>query len=292
MSVINLHLDKNLFLSAIEYTAAKTNFEPGLIEKDYFCSVLLNWISSQDIGKLTFKGGTLLAKAHAGFYRLSEDLDFTFPVPSSAKHKTRSEAMSSIKLLIKQIPEIFECMHISVDLKGSNESRQYNAEITYESVLGIKKGRILIEIGLREELYEEAIMAKINTLLVNPFTNKPHINSFSFRSLSHNEAYAEKIRAALTTNRLAIRDFFDLDYALKRNILNLKDHNFISLVSKKIHNTESIFFEFNNSTKEYLERKIYTELAPTLRQHEIGDFNLNDVIEKLEELQKKLKSSK
>ena len=57
-----------LFAEAIGFTSAETGFIPGLIEKDYYCSVLL-----QDLGSagadLVFKGGTLLAKVHAGFYR-------------------------------------------------------------------------------------------------------------------------------------------------------------------------------------------------------------------------------
>ncbi|MBA2654430.1 MAG: nucleotidyl transferase AbiEii/AbiGii toxin family protein [Gammaproteobacteria bacterium] len=289
MSIIENHLDKNSFLSAIEFTAAETNFEPGLIEKDYFCSVLLSWISSQDIDNLNFKGGTLLAKGHAGFYRLSDDLDFTLPTPSLASRKIRSEAMSPLKSIFNQIPKIFKGIDIKIELKGSNESRQYNAEISYESILGFKEGRILIEIGLREELLESPIIIKLNTLLINPFTKKQFVSPFDFRCLSRDEAYAEKIRAALTSNRLAIRDFFDLDFALKRNLINLNDEGFIKLVSKKIENNNNILLELNNPIKEQLKRKIITELVPTLRKQEIGSFDLNKVIENLELLQSRLK---
>jgi hypothetical protein len=36
-----LHEDVPLFREAVNFTASKTGFNPRLIEKDYFCTVLL-----------------------------------------------------------------------------------------------------------------------------------------------------------------------------------------------------------------------------------------------------------
>jgi predicted nucleotidyltransferase component of viral defense system len=286
MLTLDFHLDKNEFVSAIEYTAAETNFEPGLIEKDYFCTVILHMLAFQTSNSLVFKGGTLLAKVHAGFYRLSEDLDFSLPVSALATRKQRSEIIKPIKLLINQIPEKLPGFNITAELKGSNESRQYNAEVKYNSFLGFKQGTILIEIGLREELLKEAEMCKVNTLLVNPFTKKRCVNPFNFLCLSKEEAYAEKIRAALTRDRLAIRDFYDLDYAIKNNIIDINDGNLLNLTTKKIINNKCI--EFNDITTEQLQRKLNSELAPTLRYQEILDFDLNETIKKLRDISKKM----
>ena len=55
---------------------------PRLIEKDYFCTVLLLDHLCHGGGEdLVFKGGTCLTKVHSELYRLSEDLDYTIPVP-------------------------------------------------------------------------------------------------------------------------------------------------------------------------------------------------------------------
>ncbi len=45
---------------AIEYTSQKTGFPARLIEKDYYCSLILEYLYSQtDLKKkLIFKGGT------------------------------------------------------------------------------------------------------------------------------------------------------------------------------------------------------------------------------------------
>ena len=67
--------DPELLREAIGFTAATTGFQPALVEKDYFASVVLEWLASRR-PELVFKGGTALSKVHSGFFRLSEDLDF------------------------------------------------------------------------------------------------------------------------------------------------------------------------------------------------------------------------
>lgn len=73
---ITVHQDLPLFRQAVGYTAANTGFSARLIEKDYFCSILLVYLSGASDGRMIFKGGTALAKIHTEFYRLSEDLDY------------------------------------------------------------------------------------------------------------------------------------------------------------------------------------------------------------------------
>ena len=68
-SELRAHLDEAAFVEAARFTAAKTGFDPRLVEKDYFCTLLLAELSGPD--GLVFKGGTCLAKVHADFYRLS-----------------------------------------------------------------------------------------------------------------------------------------------------------------------------------------------------------------------------
>ena len=48
------------------------------------------------------------------------------------------------------------------------------------------------------------------------------------------EAYAEKFRAAMTRREPAIRDFFDLAYAVRDMALNTQDAEFISMVATKL----------------------------------------------------------
>src|SRR6058998_3393233 len=94
--LILLHADAGLFREAVNFTAAETGFASRLIEKDYFCTVLLQHLAAAVSG-LIFKGGTCLAKVHAGFYRLSQDLDFAIPMPIGATRVARSRRAAGLK---------------------------------------------------------------------------------------------------------------------------------------------------------------------------------------------------
>lgn len=100
---IRLHQDVPLFREAIAFTAAKTGFAGQVIEKDYFCTILLDDFARHAGADLIFKGGTCLAKVHAGFYRLSEDLDFAIPMPVNAGRTERSRAADAIKHAVANI---------------------------------------------------------------------------------------------------------------------------------------------------------------------------------------------
>ena len=53
-----LHEDVPLFREAITFTAAKTGFSGPVIEKDYFCTMLLDDLARHGGADLIFKGGT------------------------------------------------------------------------------------------------------------------------------------------------------------------------------------------------------------------------------------------
>lgn len=148
---IRLHReDPRLFLEAIRFTAAETGFIPRLIEKDYFCSVVLEDLATLN-SPLTFKGGTLLAKVHSGFYRLSEDLDFSISMPPGSTKKSRSEAMAPLKTALNSLTDRLPELRIETALTGSNGSMQYNAIVSYPSALADQRETIKVEIGLRRD---------------------------------------------------------------------------------------------------------------------------------------------
>ncbi|MBI4270261.1 MAG: hypothetical protein HY615_07995 [Candidatus Rokubacteria bacterium] len=61
---LRLHEDLAFFREAVNFTAAQTRFASRLIEKDYFCSVILQHLGAAP--ELIFKGGTCLAKGRSG----------------------------------------------------------------------------------------------------------------------------------------------------------------------------------------------------------------------------------
>ena len=53
-AAIRLHEDGDLFVEAVRFTAAQTRFTPRLIERDYFSTVLLQYLAGDTA--LVFKG--------------------------------------------------------------------------------------------------------------------------------------------------------------------------------------------------------------------------------------------
>ena len=93
----DLHRRTQEFRAALDFTADATGFSARLIEKDYWCSLILRELFADESTPLVFKGGTLLSKAFAGFDRLSEDLDFTISTGSEVKRSVRSKRAEQVK---------------------------------------------------------------------------------------------------------------------------------------------------------------------------------------------------
>lgn len=276
--LVEFYENTDEFIAAIEYTAGRFGFRDVLIEKDFLCSMVLMFLNQNHRLPLCFKGGTLLAKVHAGFYRLSEDLDFSIATPINARRKERSALINPCKLIINNIPNYLP-FELTKSLVGSNESRQYNAELGYQSKISNSNERILIEIGLREPHIIKPIKHKANTLLSNPFSGGEVVRQYEIDGLIRDEAYAEKIRAALTRQRLAIRDFYDIAYAIDNKLINLENKSFITLVRKKLTVPGSNLIDLDDIKKTFLMSRVGTELEPTLSSKSSLLFELEAVIE-------------
>ncbi len=116
--------DPEIFREALSYSEADTGFTASLIEKDYYCSLILHHIFSCDT-QLVFKGGTRLSKVYADFYRLSEDLDLVIPAAVGTPRSQRRSKVSPIKGVFDELPATISGIAVSQSLVGHNESRQY-----------------------------------------------------------------------------------------------------------------------------------------------------------------------
>ena len=154
------HENKVQFVEAIRETARQSGFSESLIEKDYYCSLILKEIFQSKNCNLTFKGGTLLNKVHAGFYRLSEDLDFSIDVKPKFSRKRRQALAHIAKKCVEDSAKRLS-LNIIKPFKGRNESRSYNATIEYYSVVFEDKVAVKIEFAVQENILErENLMAQ------------------------------------------------------------------------------------------------------------------------------------
>jgi predicted nucleotidyltransferase component of viral defense system len=286
-----LHHDHDLFRASVAFTAGHTRFLPRLIEKDYFSSILLGYLRESNAGHLIFKGGTCLAKVHADFYRLSEDLDFVIPTPVDSRKGERSKLAAPLKKALMDLPAKHSIFAIEQPLTGHNESRQYLATIVYGSLLDRQPGRINLEIGLREPLFAATTVGEVRTLLRNAAVPDDAQPSFYFLCLSFEEAMAEKFRAALTRREVAIRDFFDIDYMVQNKRLNPETMEFISLVRKKVEIPGNDPPDFSDDRHALLTDQLNARLKPMLRVDEFNRFDLRRAITTVKRLGQQLSIS-
>lgn len=273
-SPITVHEDGDFFREAILYTANMTGLNSQLVEKDYFCSVLLSVLYS-DESSLVFKGGTCLSKVYGGFYRLSEDLDFMISTPSDSSRSLRRKTIEPLKKIVGRVSDVLPFFTFLEHLTGRNNSTQYIAQVQYRSSIRSVPATIKIEIGLREELLTLPQKGRVKTLLNDPFSRKPAVQEFSVLCMSPEEAYAEKLRAALTRKDLAIRDFYDIDYAVQGMGLDLSKKHFLDLAIRKLTVPGNDPVNITLSRKEMLKRQLETELKPILREKDFQQFDLD-----------------
>ena len=273
--MITFHEDPDLFREAVSLTVAETAFSARLIEKDYFCSVLLEDLTSQTERRLVFKGGTCLAKVHADFYRMSEDLDFAIPMAVDSSRAERRQRVIDLKEAFQELPRRLKCFQIAESLDGANNSTQYCGSVSYSSLLDNQMNNISIEISLREPLLTTPILGTARTILLDPVSGTPGVSSVAVNSISKPEATAEKFRAALTRREPAIRDFYDLDFLVRKHGMNPEDDDLIALVRNKltVPGNEPIVIGEDRLT--HLRSQLNARLQPVLREKDFSEFDLD-----------------
>ncbi|MBI5506029.1 MAG: nucleotidyl transferase AbiEii/AbiGii toxin family protein, partial [Deltaproteobacteria bacterium] len=288
---IRIHQDPALFREAVNYTAAVTGFSSRLIEKDYFCTVLLQHLAGAGC-ELVFKGGTCLAKVHAGFYRLSEDLDFVIPTPMDASRADRSRRAAAAKAAVLEIDERVSGLRVIAALTGANSSTQYIGVVGYASLLGRQEDTIKIEVGLREPLLTPTIRGEAQTLLRNPLSGSPLAVPLMMSCLSREETMAEKLRAALSRREVAIRDFYDIDYAVRNLKLRPLEPELVELVRRKMAVAGNDPVDVSPNRLAALRLQFESQLKAVLRPGDFAEFDLDRAFATVAEVAAELDKSR
>jgi predicted nucleotidyltransferase component of viral defense system len=271
------------FRDALMLTASETGFSERLIEKDYYCSVLLNDLAPLYGWGLVFKGGTCLSKVHGDFFRLSEDLDFAVSVKPDAVRGERRRLAEPFKVHLAGVAARLPLFSEAVALTGQNVNKQYNGQLAYRSAVTGDVESIKIEISLREEFLLPCAELPAKTILIDPLTRSPAFAPVIVRTISLREAYAEKTRAALTRRDPAIRDFFDLDNAIRKGLFQYGGPEFLGLVAQKLAVSDDPV-DLSPARLEALARQIETRLKPVLRTADYEEFALDRVVALLHEI--------
>lgn len=270
----NYHEDTALFRGALSFTQSETGFSARLVEKDYYCSLVLQDLLATTTPQWVFKGGTCLSKVHSDFYRMSEDLDFAFSVPLAASRSQRSKMIVSMKGHLAKLAQRLACFNVVEPLRGYNNSTHYIASLSYKSVVTAQDEPIRVEFAIREPILEPVEHLPARTLLVDPFRQVPMIAPVEVPVLSCRETYCEKLRAALTRREPAIRDFYDIDHGVRSGRLDTDDRKLIDLVRNKLAVPGNDRIDISEAKHEFLKRQVKGQLRPVLREVDYTAFDL------------------
>ena len=228
---MNLHENKDLFITIIRDMAQKTAISEVYIEKDYWLTRSLQRMSQNpNADKVVFKGGTALSKVRLT-NRFSEDIDI-------AVIDADSFSGNQLKMLIKRLAkdmagELEEKVVEGVTSKGS---RFYKAIYLYPNIIGqetktaVKSGQLLIEINTFANPYpyqKQEIASFVSDYLLTlnrqDLLEKYNLLPFSVNVLDKRRTMLEKLVSLLRfsfaenpKNELAskIRHFYDLYFLL------------------------------------------------------------------------------
>lgn len=176
----------------------KDDISWGIVEKDYFLTLLLDAVSHEPLLKesLVFKGGTALRKIYFKSYRYSEDLDFTLRKALPGR-KLIGALDSAMEYLRREYNADFRMRDFD------SKPHFTDARIQFAGLNG-GRNTIALDIGA-----DEAI---VDTAGEMPVMNPYYELKFSVHVYSLEEIAAEKLRSLLQRTR--VRDYYDLWFLL------------------------------------------------------------------------------
>jgi len=215
--------------------------EIRLIEKDlYLQGLLLELAKSEYFAEnFIFKGGTCLTKAYFGYYRFSEDLDFTWMNQKLFENKSENQIRKMLSEEINKIMELFAtaAKELELDFKAEKSNKHYvqlggsnrfaTFKFWYVPVTKESETFIKIQLNFVDKIMRKPKKHKIKAIAVQQkeelemeypeyaglATSSPNLYCYDLKEIA-----AEKIRALLTRRGFKARDIIDLSILAKENI--------------------------------------------------------------------------
>jgi len=203
-----------------------------LIEKDLILHQLLLDISHDKhlTDNFLFKGGTCLIKHYLGYFRFSEDIDFTWRdqevftgMSQKSIRRHLSEVVDKTGAVFEGIAEKrrldFRCDKGDrdyVELGGGNKTCTF--KLWYDSEILGRRGFVKVQINFVEKLCFHADEAELKSLISDGSKEiellfpqyREYLNPITFMVYDIREILCEKVRAILTRRGVKARDFVDV----------------------------------------------------------------------------------
>jgi hypothetical protein len=318
---MNLHLDNNEFIKAVDFTANSIGISAIYVEKDYWLTYALFKVFNNEIGKDTiFKGGTSLSKCYNMIDRFSEDIDLVVL-------RRDGETDTKLKAKLKAISKVVETYMPEVDVigithkMGMNRKTAHSYNKSFEGTYGQVRDVIILEstwLGYYEPYTTKSIVSFVGKMMIDnqqsEIAKEYGLLPFELLVLEPIRTICEKIMSLVRFSygenpiddlKKKIRHTYDLHQLLKQNefLDFLRSKNFDDMILK-VANDDVISFRNNNKWLNFHpnEALIFKDLEAVwseLKSIYIGDFkNLvygefpkqDEILETLKLIQERLKT--
>jgi predicted nucleotidyltransferase component of viral defense system len=237
-----------VYSEIVDFVSSKLNIkQKDLLEKDLILHRVLIDLSKNNVffNNYAFKGGTCLTKCYFGYYRFSEDLDFTYIGLNEFKGMSNKKIRKEVSVRINFVAKILKSIsdEIGLDfriLKGNNKYFEYGGNNTfvtfklwYFSKELQKNTFIKIQINYLEIFKFDIKECSAKSLLDSNLKEEFLINfsddysvlfsTVSIKCYGVNEILLEKVRAILTRKGVKGRDFVDLFLISKKKGICISD---------------------------------------------------------------------
>ena len=233
---------------ALRSLATKLQTTELNVRREYFQHVFLSYFYQKSLtDRIYFKGGTALRTLYTS-PRFSEDLDFSSSL--SDIHAIEEALLETLASIARE--------NITPDLgEAKKTSGGYLAIVTFRTDQDVVA--VQLEISLREgDKKGEAVT------LVSDF-----VPAYTVVALIREQLVEEKMQALLS--RRKARDFYDLYFILRANLLPVQRKSVLSQVMEIIRESK---IDFEKELKEFLPRSHWAIIRefPTPLEREIERF--------------------
>lgn len=229
---MNLHENKELFITAVNMAYDVLHIKKHFIEKDYWiCRSLQQMVRSNADHHAVFKGGTSLTKAYNIGSRFSEDIDVAI---ADAHLMSGNQVKTAIKRVAHSMTEGLVEVPKEVTSKGSHYHKAFYQYPTFSDVPTtntVRAGELLLEINSFANPYPWE-MRTIRCFLTEYFIQSGNealieqydMADFDVPVLDYRRTLTEKLvslmrcslaDAYLPQMNAKIRHFYDLHYLLQ-----------------------------------------------------------------------------
>lgn len=219
--------------------------QADLLEKDLILHQMLTDLSQDEFfsNNFVFKGGTCLTKCYLGYYRFSEDIDFTWKDQEIFKGKSQSQIRRTLSRTIDKTGAIFETIASKrgLDFKCAKQNKHYveiggsnkicTFKIWYHAETLNSESFMKVQMNFIERLHFapqkgtlSALPCKKSDELSFLFPEyAEYFETISLYIYDTREILCEKVRSILTREGFKARDFLDVYLLCKKYNIKLED---------------------------------------------------------------------